>query len=159
MKSPLFTLLRVKQLKEEQALKDAKAKREAAARAAEATEAARKKARASAATLEERQDAVYRNIIGRVIKLDDIEDTKGRVVQIEKEHGKLVDAETRCAHVQAEAETARDTAAQRHRQSVKDVDKYVLLADGERAEALASEENREEIEIEDLFGTNRRGRL
>jgi hypothetical protein len=159
MKSPLTVLLRVKKLKEEQALKDANAKREAASRAAEETARAEVKVKESRSTLSSREDCEYQRIIGQVVTLVDIDDTKARVVQIQKGHQKLVDAKERADHVQAEADAAREASIALHRRSLRSVDTYVLLTDRETAAREEEAERREELEIEDLFSTNRRGRL
>ena len=159
MSGELATLLRVKRLKEDRALQEAKAKREAALCAAEEADRARKIVEDSAATLPSREDAIYREILGKVVKLDAIEITKGRVVRLEKEHGKLVDAQDRAVHVQAKAEAEREEAIQLHRGAVRTRDKYVLLTDREREDIAAAAEYREEMEVEDLFGTRRRGIL
>lgn len=157
MTGQLNTLLRVKSLKEEQALREANARREAAAKAAEATLQARERVRESEATLRDREDAIYSEIMGRVVDLGAIDNTKGRVIQLEKDHGKLVDVQERAVHVQARVDAELETARQLHRKTVRDRDKYVLLTDEEEKEFEALTLYKEEIEIEDLFGTGRRG--
>ena len=157
MSGELTVLLRVKTLKEAKALREANAKRDAAERAAAEAEKARGTAAESEATMGTRQDAIYHEILGKIVNMTAIEITKSRVVQLEKDHGKLVDAQERAVHVHARAETERDDAIRQHRQSVKARDKYILLTDREREARDAAAEYREEIEIEDLFSTTRRG--
>lgn len=153
----LTVLLRVKTLKEERALRDANVKREAAVHAAEADEQAQARVRESEATLSDREDAIYQGILGKVVDLDAIDDTKGRVVQLEKEHGRLVDVRERAAHVKARVDAELEAAAQLHRKSIKDRDKYILLRDEAKKNAEALSVYKEEIEIEDLFSTRRGG--
>ena len=86
-------LLRVKELKEQQAFRAMTAKRAQVAEAMAALEAARQHVRESAATLPAREDAIYKEIMRRVVDLDIIEETKGKVVVLEKQHAKLVDAQ------------------------------------------------------------------
>ncbi|HVB90002.1 MAG TPA: YscO family type III secretion system apparatus protein [Beijerinckiaceae bacterium] len=153
----LIVLLRVKTLKEEQALREANAKREAAAKAAEAAEEARKRVCESEATLKDREDAIYSDIMGKVVDLGAIDDTKGRVVLLEKEHGKLVDGEERATHVKARVDAELESATQLHRKSVRDRDKYILLTDEATKEIQDTALYKEENEIEELFSTRRRG--
>jgi hypothetical protein len=86
-------LLRIKELKEEQAFRAMTAKRAQVAEAMAALEVARQCVRESAATLPAREDAIYKEIMRRVVDLDIIEETKGKVVVLEKQHAKLVDAQ------------------------------------------------------------------
>jgi hypothetical protein len=156
MIAQMKVLLRIKELKEEQAFRTMTAKRTQVAEALAKLEAAREQVRESAATLPAREDAIYREILRRVVDLDAIEDTKGKVVALEKEHAKLVDAQERAHHIHVGLEKELQDAIQAWRNTVKGRDKYVILTDGLSAELRAQLEHREEAEVEDIFTTRRR---
>jgi len=157
MSSALSVLLRVKALKEKEAMREASAKREAAAKAARAAEEAATKVRESEATLNSREDAIYERIMRKAVDLDAIEETKARVLELEKEHGKLVDTRERAVHVKARVDGELESARAAHRKCVRDCDKYVLLTEEETKQREETVLNKEETEIEDLFSTRRRG--
>ena len=156
MIAEMKTLLRVKELKEEQAFRAVNAKRAHVADALVRLEAARKRVNESAATLPAREDAIYREILKKVVDLDAIEDTKAKIVALEKEHAKLVDAQERARHVHLELERELEAAIAAWRNTVKGRDKYVILTDTLVAEFRAQVEHREEAEVEDIFTTRRR---
>ena len=149
-------LLRIKELKEEQAFRNMTTKRAQVAEALARLEEAREVVRESAATMPAREDAIYREIIKKVVDLDIIEETKGKVVQLEKQHAKLVDAQERAHHVHVNLEKELAEAIQAWRNTVKARDKYVILTDELGAEVRAQLDHREESEVEDLFATRKR---
>jgi hypothetical protein len=151
MMQQLRVLLRVKKLKEEEQLRSVHRKRAEAADALRLTEEARARVAASASTLRRREDLIYDEIIGQVVGLAAIEGVKAKVVALEESHARLVDAQDRCAHVQRRLEEERDAQIVVHRRALRDVDKYVLLTDAARREAMEIAEAKEETEIEDLF--------
>jgi hypothetical protein len=152
----LKVLLRVKQLKEEQAFRAMTAKRQEVSEALAAVEAAKVRVRESAATLPAREEAIYREILRRVVDLPTIDNTKGKVLALETEHAKLVDARERAAHVHARLEKELEDAVRAYRQCVKNRDKYVVLSEQLGAELQAQIDYREESETEDIFSTRRR---
>jgi len=156
MIAQMRTLLRVKDLKLEQAeraMQTKRAQRDAARLARE--EAARIVAE-SERTYAAREDAIYDDIMGRQIGQDAVDETRGRVVQLEKSHAALKDELERELHVEARLEqellaaTAAFFAAQRAR------DKFTLITDNLQQAANAVAEGREEVEVEDLFARPRR---
>ena len=152
----MTTLLRVKQLKEEQAFRAVNAKRAQVAAAKTELEAARRLVAESAATLPMRENAIWAEIMLKVIDLGDVDTVKGRVVALEREHEKLVNAAERAAHVLARLETELSEAVEAHRQAMKNRDKYVELTDQMKTEHAALVEFKEEAEVEDLFSTRRK---
>src|SRR6478752_2073654 len=101
MIAQMRTLLRVKDLKLEQAeraMQTKRAQRDAARR--EREEAARI-VEESARTYAAREDAIYDEIMGREIGQDVVDETRGRVVQLEKAHAALNDDLERALHVEA----------------------------------------------------------
>ena len=156
MIAQISVLLRVKQLKEEQAFRVMNAKRQQVAEALAAVDAARIRREESAATLPAREDAIYDEILRRVVGLTAIDDAKARVVVLEKEHAKLIDAHERAAHIHAKLVQELQVAVQAYRKTVKDRDKYMILTDELRAAHDAQLSQREEAEVEDIFSTRRR---
>jgi hypothetical protein len=152
----LKVLLRIKELKEEQASRLVHAKRREVIDAVTATETADEKVRGNAATLPAREDEIYRGIIGRVVEYDEIEEAKSEMQVMEREHAKLVDAMERATHVHARLEKELVEAVHVHRKATKDRDKYIVLTDEVSSELRIQTDYREEAEVEDLFGT--RGR-
>jgi hypothetical protein len=151
----LTVLLRVKELKEQQAFRAVHAKRQELAQADRSVAAARATVEASAATLEARADAAYRAIIGRDIELGEVDDAKGKVLKIQQDHARLVDECDRAIHVRARVEGELTAAVQRHHEATKVKDKYIILQDELGREAAQIVALREETEIEDLFSTRR----
>ena len=151
----LTTLLRVKQLKEQQAFRVVNVKRAELAQADQAVAQAKTIMQESAATLDERCEAIYRELIGRDIEVGEVDVAKGKVLQIEKEHQKLVDAHERTIHVRTRVASELDAAVLAHRLATKAKDKYVIIRDEVSREFHDMMNMREEIEIEDMFGTRR----
>jgi Type III secretion protein YscO len=152
----LKVLLRVKELKEEQAFRAVHVKRREVADAASEIEMARETVRQNAATLPGREDAIYRGIIGRVVDYDKIEDAKNEMVELEREHAKLVDAVERTTHVHGRLEKELANVVEAHRKATKERDKYDVLTEEVDSEFRAQAAHREEAEIEDIFSTRRR---
>jgi hypothetical protein len=148
-------LLRVKDLKLDQALRVMQAKRAERELARQERVAAENAVAESEATYAAREDAIYADIIGEIIGQDGIDTTHGRVVQLQKAHAALKDELERALHVEArleqelQAATAAYFAAQRMR------DKFSMITDNLQTEIDTAAENREEIEVEDLFARPR----
>jgi ribosomal protein L17 len=156
MNSPLNVLLRIKNLKEERALRTVHIKRREVAEALSSLENSRSSVKQSAATLPAREDAIYRPIIGQIVNNDTIDDTKAKVQLLEKGHAKLIDTAERAAHVHARLEKQLTDAVKAHRKTVIERDKYVVLNEEFTAENNVKTTYREEIEFEDIFNTRHR---
>jgi hypothetical protein len=152
----LKVLLRIKELKEERAFRVVNLKRQEVAEARSTIEVAQQRVRENSKMMPAREDAIYRPIIGRVVAYEAIEETKGKVQALEKEHTKLVDAVERATHVHARLAKELSEAARVHRQSMINRDKYMLLTDQVGTELNIQSAHREETEIEDIFSTRRR---
>ncbi|KAB0676848.1 type III secretion system stalk subunit SctO [Aureimonas leprariae] len=145
------TLLRVKHLKQEQSFRELQKKRQANEAAMAETRAAEAEVAASLATLASREDAIFGALLGRTVKLDDLEDAKGRALDLLKTHGILEDERDRARHVEARTRTELDAAGERYRAATKVRDKYGILTDDlvrVRDEEVAY---REEAEVEEMF--------
>lgn len=156
MIAQMKTLLRVKDLKLEQAERAMQAKRAQRDAARLEREQAAETVAESARTYVSREDAIYDDIMGREIGQDVVDETRGRVVQLEKAHVALKDDLDRALHVEARLEqelvtaTAAFFAAQRAR------DKFTIITDDLKQAAVALVEGREEVEVEDLFARPRK---
>jgi hypothetical protein len=150
------TLLRVKELKQEQALTAMQAKRQQL----EVARAARLRAKAavdeSAATYDAREDAIYAEIIGQIIDQGDVDTTQGRVVQLEKDHSLLKDALERALHVEARVEKELEVATAAYFAALKIRDKFQVITDDLQQTLNAEVEYNEEMEVEDMFATARK---
>ena len=152
----LATLLRVKTLKEEQALRALQAKRRQVTEGQAALASAERAVDDSRATLEARQDAVYGHILGRVVTIDHLDDTHAAAVEIQNGHTRLADVAERAVHVLARLDRELDASAVAHRAATKVRDKYGLLFDDARTAHAVAAAAAEEAEVEELFGTRRR---
>lgn len=156
MMAKLKVLQRVKQLKESQALRALQKKRQEVAEAERLVADKEAIVADSARSLEARKDAVFAEIIGAVVSLDRIDEAKGRVLQLEADHQKLIDDVERARHVHTRLKKELEEATLAYRKTLKDREKYDILttvvADGIALEQGLAEEN----EIEDLFAKRRK---
>jgi hypothetical protein len=158
MSDPLQVLLTVKRLKEAQALKELAARRREAEAAASERERVRAIELESQRTLSHREDAIYAKVIGEILDLGQLDETRGAVVALEREHQKLRDDSERAIHVEARARDAVDKARRVRAERQRHVDKYLILTEVRAAERDAAIELAEEVEIEDQFSRPRRMR-
>ena len=150
------TLLRVKQLKEDQAFRALTAKQAQVRQGEEDVARANQAIAESKASLPAREAAIWTRVIGRVVELADVDEVKADVKALEDAHGRLVDAGERAAHVLARLKTELAACVEAHRQATRNKDKYVVLRDEMVAEWQAEVDAKEENEVEDLFATRRR---
>lgn len=148
-------LLRVKELKEEQAFRALEAKRRQVQEGKAAVAQARAAADASKATLASREDAIYEKVLGQIVDLAALDDTRGAVVRLEQDHTRLTDAVERASHVLARLDGELVVTTTAHRGAVKVKDKYTILTDDLREKADAAATLAEENEVEEMFGTRR----
>jgi hypothetical protein len=156
MIAQMKTLLRVKDLKLEQAERTMQAKRAQRDAAREEREEAARIVAESTRTYAAREDAIYDDIMGREIGQDVVDETRGRVVQLEKSHAALNDELERALHVEARLEQELQTATTAFFAAQRARDKFTLITDNLQQAANAVVEGREEVEVEDLFARPRR---
>lgn len=149
------TLLRVKELKEEQALRAMQVKRQEVDVAQRQRVSAEAEVAESAATLPARETAIYAEILGAIVDQDEIDRIKGRVVQLDKAHTILKDAAERCRHVEHRLEGELETRTLAYRHAQKTRDKFQIVTDDLVLAAAVEAEHKEEIEVEDLFSRPR----
>lgn len=152
-------LLRVKELRQENAFRAMRMKRAEVDDALRETDQARILVEESAATLPIREQGIYAEVLGRVIDQGEMDETRGKVVLLEKQHAVLKDAWERAQHVQARLEGELQIAVDRYRASSKARDKYIILTDHMQEGLDALDAQREEAEVEDIFGRPKRGPL
>ena len=156
MISQIRVLLRLKEMKHDKALREMQLKREELDAAISARMRCRQEVEESLATYDAREDAIYEDVIGAVIDMDAVDVAHGRVVQLEKDHGKLDDAFERALHVEARVEGELEQATEAYRTAMRVRDKFVLLERDAQEAETAREEYKEEVEVEDLFSRPRR---
>jgi len=148
-------LLRVKDLKLDQALRAMQAKRAERDAAHRERVAAENAVAESAATYAAREDAIYADIIGKVIGQDGVDETHGRVIQLQKSHAALEDELERARHVEARLEQELQAATTAYFAAQRMRDKFSMITDDLQTEIDTAAESREEIEVEDLFARPR----
>jgi Type III secretion protein YscO len=145
----LKTLLKVKKLKEAEALKQLQMKRVKEREAKAAAERSRVIVEESAATLEPRSDALYAEIMNRIIDLGDLDDLKLRLIAIQKDHDRLKDRLQRDEVAHEKADSALNDAIRNHDEKVRATQKYEILTDDLAGGLIRKLEFAEEAEIED----------
>lgn len=149
------TLLRVKQLKCDQALRDMQIKRQRLDEARDQCRQAQAKVEESLASYAQREDAIYAAILGEVVDVDDIDETHAQIVQLEKDHTRLTDALERARHVEARLQGELEAATAKYFEALRILDKFSMLAEEMQREEETLAEHREETEVEDLFARPR----
>ncbi|MGQ3211783.1 MAG: type III secretion system stalk subunit SctO [Shinella sp.] len=149
------TLLRVKKLKEEQALSAMQAKRRQLDDARRRRIGAEADVAESAAALPSRENAIYAEILGEVVDQSEIDRIKGRIVRLERDHTVLKDIAERCRHIEHGLEGELVTLTQAYRHAQKKRDKFQIITDDLVLAAAVEVEHKEEIEVEDLFSRPR----
>jgi hypothetical protein len=155
MMTRLRALLRVKELKEEQAFRAVNMKRREVADALAMLTAARQKLDSSLATYSRREDTIYQAIMRRIVHFDELEETKGKIQVLEKEHAKLADGVERAVHVHERLTKQLSQAIAAYNETVKERDKYSILTEQIGAEVRDQIAYREESEVEDIFSASR----
>src|SRR5690348_4921001 len=103
----------------------------------------------NAATLEPRSDALYAEIMNRIIDLRDLDDLKLRLIAIQKDHDRLKDKLQRDEVAHGKADSALNDAIRDHDQKVRATQKYEILTANLSSVLRLKLEGAEEAEIED----------
>jgi len=149
-------LQRVKATREDTALRALRAKREQLEEAVRIRREREKAVEDSAASLTDREDAIYSEIMRKVVDTNEIDSVKEHVLEVHKGHQQLEDelelAIQNCLRLEQEVEEAQRAyqAAQRTREKFD-----TMLEDLVREQAVFRE-RAEETEIEDLFSKGRK---
>lgn len=151
MISQMMSLLRIKDLKQEQALRAMKAKQAQVEQAQLAVEEANGRVKAFEREMPARENAIYAEILGRIVDLDGIDGVRAKIVALEKELQELRDDRDRSLHILSRLEKELEEATAAYKLAVKNRDKYITITDTLKDEAESEAVRKEEIEIEDLF--------
>ena len=144
-------LLKIKEMREQEALRLLQIKRRALADAETARAEAVSIRDESSRTYPDREQAVYDTVMGRVVEQDAVEDMKAALVRLAEAHQELEDEVTRMDHVVDRFRRELRAAREAHAAAVRAKEKYVFLHGHVRDIALAEAEAREEGEVEELF--------
>ena len=155
MMPQIKTLLRLKEMKHDKALREMQGKRAELEDARLARQEAKAKFEESLATYARREDAIYAQVIGKVIDMDAVDAAHGRVVQLDKAHARLNDALERALHVEARLEQELQEATDAFHAALRVRDKFALLERDVRETEEAVAEYKEEVEVEDTFARPR----
>jgi Type III secretion protein YscO len=152
----LNMLLKVKKLKEAEALKLMQMQRVKEREARSAADRSRIIVEENAATLEPRSDALYAEIMGKTIDLTCLDELKLRLVAMQKEHDRLKDKLQRDELAHEKADSALKLAIRDHDERVRASQKYEILTDDLMGTIIRQREHAEEAEIEDRTTRGRR---
>lgn len=151
MMKQMRTLLRVKQMKHDEALREMQIRRKRVEEAGEVTRQAEKTLEESRRSYGAREDAIYARILGAVIDPGQVDETRARIVGLEKDHTRLVDALERARHVQARLERELEEATTKYFSALRARDKFTMINQELLREAEVAAEYREDVENEDRF--------
>ncbi len=141
----------VKKLREDKALRVLDAARKEIEKAIVRAEALEKEAAESEKTLPAREQAIYDEVLNKIVEMSAIDETKNKVLRLLEEHQALLDKRDRAQdHVRrCEAKVEEARAELRKRQA--EVEKIETLTDDLAHQAEIEAVAAEEAEIEDLF--------
>ena len=144
-------LCRVKKLREESLFHALQVKRNELAKAelnvAERTCAVRK----NEETLPARINAVYNEIMNQIVDVNDIDETKAKIVSLQNDHQQLIDQLERAIQTKIRLEKEVEEARQAYQIALRNKDKFDMIKSDLEAELAFFFEQKEEAEIEDLF--------
>jgi hypothetical protein len=152
----LKMLLKVKKLKEAEALKLMQMQRVKEREARSAAARSRIIVEENAATLEPRSDALYAEIMGKTIDLNCLDELKLRLIGMQKDHDRLKDKLQRDELAHEKADSALKLAIRDHDERVRASQKYEILTDDLMGTIIRQREHAEEAEIEDRVTRGRR---
>ncbi len=144
-------LLKIKDMREQEALRLVQVKRRALREAEAELDRAVEIRDESVRSYPEREQAVYDTVMGRIVAQDAVEDMKAGLVRLAETHQEVVDEVTRMEHVVARFRRELSDAREAHAAAVRAKEKYVFLHGHVRDLMLAEAEAREEGEVEELF--------
>jgi predicted nucleic acid-binding Zn-ribbon protein len=150
----LKRLHRLKEQKQEFALKAVEAMRGDVERARADLTAAQDALHASTASYGGRVDALYAPLLGTTTDLSAIEAVEGRIAELDLEHERLADNLNEASDYLVDLEERLQDLSAAYAEAARTTDKFAQLLGGITIEVRKEEERLEEIEIEEGF-TNR----
>lgn len=103
-------------------------------------------------TKDERRDRVYQMVMGKVVSMDDLDNIRAAVSQIDEEGVLLLEAEKRAKMTVEEKDKAVETARLKYVEAVKEKTKFVEHRRAWQEEEHLKEELAADREIEDFVG-------
>lgn len=155
MMEQLKVLRRIKDLREQQALRLVIGKRREVMEATEVLSAARSAVSQSETTMPTREEAIFQPIIGQTVGFDDVDQAKADVQTLQKNHSMLMDNAERAEHVQKRVRKQLQEAIAAHRKALAQQDKYAILQEEVTSQWRSRMDQQAEIEIEDLLISQR----
>lgn len=149
------TLARVKSLREQKALEALQKARREELEGERKVERLTEQLAESARTLPDRIHALFEEIIGTPVGLDDIDDVKYRAAQLDAEHQKIADRKARAEHTLLSLRERTKAALAAYKAAQVDREKYDDLIRDLKDQMLALATAAEEVEVEDLFSRPR----
>ena len=144
-------ILEIKQRKEEQAQTEARAARLAAEQAARAVEERRQEAEAFSKELLVRQARLYDGLEGKVVERREVDEVREKIALMRAHETALYEKVKEAEAARAKAAQALEAARAAHLQTIKNVEKFVLLVTTEQIEIAAEEQAGEDKEMEEFI--------
>ncbi len=145
------TLTRVKQLREDRALRALRTKQSQLENAKAKEAKHRAVIEDSAASLPAKIKQIYDQIMGQIVDLTDIDATKEEARKARLAHQALEDELERFVQIRLRLEDELHKARLAYQTTQRETEKFSNLASDLKAEAARQDEARAEIEIEELF--------
>lgn len=150
------TLGKVKQLREDKALRALEKARAALTEAKSRASELEQEVARSAASLPERERAVYRPVLNRTVTMPDLDDAKVKVLALITDHRAVCDRRDRALEYVIRCEKRLEEARLHLRQRQAETEKIGTLLNEMLETADAEAIAQEEAEIEDLFARPQR---
>ena len=148
-------LLKVKQLREDKALRELQKKRSEVRAAEEKITTLTAEVAESKRMLPIREAELYDTILNQVVGLVDVDGVKERVHGLLQDHQLIVDRLDRARHVLKRLEEELVAVKAAYQKALREKDKFTMMTEELEAEAAAEATAKEETEIEDLFSKSR----
>lgn len=149
---PLQSMLNIRAMREDRAASDLSRARRARIAAERTLEEKREVRSRYEQTKEARRDRVYDAVMGRSVKLDDLEQARDAVNRIDEEGVLLEEDEKKAEHVFEERTREAQSAHVRYVAAEKDKEKIVMHRDAWQDEDRLEQERLADAELEEFTG-------
>lgn len=149
------TLAKVKSLREQKALEALQKARRDELDGERKVQRLTEELAESARTLPDRIHALFQEIIGTPVSLDEIDAVKARAAQLDADHQKIADRKARAEHTLLTLRERTRAALAAYKAAQIDREKYDDLIRDLKTELMAAATAAEEVEVEDLFSRPR----
>ncbi len=144
-------LCRVKKLREDSLFRALQLKRRELKKAVLAVEKLTIDVQNSDETLPARINDVYNTIMLQVVDVDDIDETKTKVINLQEDHQRIVDRLERAIQIKIRLEKEMEEASTTYHVAQRNREKFDRIRTDLESEAAIAFEQKEESEIEELF--------